>query len=425
MKHASESTVPDPQPAVDALIPAGSRNEAMDVLRGFAVLGILFMNLIGYGLIGSDYVNPLARGSISMPDWWAWAFTHIFTEQKFMTLFCLLAGAGTYIAAERLSNTGARVWPAFLRRSAVLLVFGLLHAYLIWYGDVLMTYAVAGFIPFMLRRCRPRTLHIVGGVLLTLPILLTLLIGFAYEQLPPIAHQGLNAAWTPEPALIAAEEAAYRGSWLAQMPRRMADAVLVQTSFLLALFLWRAAGLMLIGMALYKSGFLTGKASIATYRRTALIGIGVGLPIVIGGVVFNEMHGWNIRYSMHFGSLFNYCGSVLVALGYAALVIWAVQARRFAGLRDKLQQMGRATLTLYILHSVIGTLIFYGHGLGLYASIPRWGLLAMVVPIWLLEYVLVRYTFIGKGPLDYVMRRVTTLRPRSTAPDAALAPRSA
>jgi uncharacterized protein len=407
-------------PAPGGEFRSGQRNEALDVLRGFAVLGILFMNLPGYGLISADYLNPTASGWPGLADWLAWGFTHVFTEQKFMTLFCLLFGAGVVIASSRAEQAGLGAWPPFLRRSAALLALGLVHAYGIWYGDVLATYAVAAFIPFLLRRRSARTLHIVGIVLLALPFLFSVYLGLSFPRMGPRVQAALAAAWTPDAASVAAEHAAYLGSWLAQMPRRLSDAAFLQSYFLLTLFLWRAAGLMLIGMALYKSGFLTGAAPLAHYRRVAAVGTGSGLAIVICGVVYNFSHGWQVQYSMYLGNQFNYWGSVPMALGYAALVVLAVRQRWLPGLRDKLGRLGRATLTLYILHGVIGTLIFYGHGLGLYAQLPRWSLLLLVLPIWTLEYLLVRHTFIGRGPLDRLVSHFANHRRDRAMPGHAL-----
>lgn len=382
------------------------RDNALDLLRGFSVLGILLMNVQGYGLISADYVNPVAKGPLPWFDWMAWGITHVFAEQKFMTLFCMLFGIGVMVSAQRQADRRVSAWPKFLKRSFWILIFGLAHAYLIWYGDVLTIYAFAGFIAFTMRKRSARTLAIVGLLLLTVPTLYSLTMGLNFAKLPAALQTQLAEAWTPPASAIAAERAAYLSGWLGQMPRRIQDAVFLQTFFMATLFFWRAAGLMLLGMALYRWGLINSQLGIKTYQRMACLGLVSGFVLIGIGIGSNQAHSWSVQYSMFIGNQFNYWGSILVAIGYVGLLAIAIQGSWWRPGQIVLASMGKVTLSTYIFHSVIGTLIFYGHGLGLYDHFGRLALLTMVPFLWALEIALMqmwlqRFEF---GPAEFTLR---------------------
>ncbi|KRE88939.1 hypothetical protein ASG87_05100 [Frateuria sp. Soil773] len=405
---------------------SNARYSAPDVLRGFAMFGMLLMNIQGYALLSSEYVNPMAKGSLVGADWWAWAFTHVFTEQKFMTLFSLLFGAGVAIAAEHREARGQSPWGDFWTRSALLLVIGMAHAYLVWYGDVLTTYALAGVVAMLMRKRRVRTLMATGLLLLSLPSLYSLLLGFSFGGFPPDIKAELAQAWNPTVTAIAREQLAYRSGWLAQMPQRLHDAWTLQTFFMATLFFWRAAGLMLIGMALRQIGLLTGERPAATYSRLAMIGVPLGVAITVLGVLSNEAHHWEVSYSMFLGSQFNYWGSIVLAFGYLGLVYAMRQRNAFAGLIGVFAKAGRSTLTLYLLMSIVGTFVFYGHGLGYYDRLGRLTLLAMAPAFWLVELLVLGIWSrrFRSGPMEMLMAWVRDLvvpAPHASSPAVASA----
>ena len=196
------------------------------------------------------------------------------------------------------------------------------------------------------------------------------------------------------------------------MPERSATAVGLETTVFLLLFLWRSGGLMLVGMGLFKLGVLSAKRSSAFYRRMAAAGLALGLPIVILGVVFNTRHDFAFEHSMFQGTVFNYVGSLGVFLGYVALVMLAVQKGWLPGLQRRLQAAGRMAFTNYITQSVICTLIFYGHGLGLFEQVDRLSQIAIVLAIWVLQLIwspwwLARFRF---GPLEWLWRSLTYMK---------------
>lgn len=386
--------------------PSDNRWHALDVTRGVAMFGIVVMNIQGYALPSASYVNPAAQGPLVGLDWFAWAFTHVFAEQKFMTLFSLLFGVGIMLAAERRGAQRVPAWPDFLRRSAFLLGLGIAHAYLVWYGDVLTTYALAGFVAMLMRRTRASTMLLVGCTLLALPSLYSITLGLTFDSFPEAVKLEIIQAYTPSADTIARERSAYLSGWLDQMPQRAADAWLLETFFMVTIFFWRTAGIMLIGMALYRLGYIDGRLSIGDYRRLLKMTLPAGIAMILVGIYFNEKHAWQAAFSMFLGSQFNYWGSVAVALGYIALLNLMIQQRRLPKVQRVLVATGKTTLSLYILTSVIGTAVFYGHGLGQYDQVSRFGLLALVPMFWLIDVIAVKawHSRYAAGPLEAVMK---------------------
>ena len=395
-----------------APVKAGERIAAIDVLRGFAVLGILAMNVQSYSMVSAAYLNPAANDKLAGAGFSVWLLTHVFFDTKFMSIFSTLFGAGMALMAERAASRGASATGVHYRRQFWLLVLGLAHAHLIWYGDILVPYALCGFILYSLRNVRPRRLIVAGFGMTAVTVVLFLLSALSVPNMPAEARDGMERSWAPPIAEVEAEIAAYTNGWLDQMPHRTANALGLETVVFLLLFFWRSGGLMLVGMGLYKLGVLSAQSSPTFYKRLATAGFGLGLPIVAAGVIFNIRHDFAFEHSMFQGQMFNYVGSLGVFLGYLALVMLAVQRGWLPGLQRRLQAAGRMALTNYVSQSVICTLIFYGHGLGLFERVDRLSQLAMVVTIWVLQLIwspwwLARFRF---GPLEWLWRSLTYMK---------------
>ena len=395
-----------------APVRGGERIAAIDVLRGFAVLGILAMNVQSYSMVSAAYLNPAANDKLAGAGFSVWVLTHVFFDTKFMSIFSTLFGAGMALMAERAVSRGASATGVHYRRQFWLLLLGLAHAHLIWYGDILVPYALCGFILYSLRGLKPRKLVIAGFAMTAVTPFLFLLTASSIPSMPADVRAGLEQGWAPAAAEVEAEIATYQSGWLTQLPHRSAAALSLETFVFLLLFLWRSGGLMLVGMGLYKLGVLSAKRSSAFYRRMAVAGFGLGLPIVAAGVTFNIRHDFAFEHSMFQGQMFNYVGSIGVFLGYLALVMLAVQRGWLPGLQRRLQAAGRMAFTNYISQSVICTLIFYGHGLGLLEQVDRLSQVAIVATIWVLQLIwspwwLARFRF---GPLEWLWRSLTYMK---------------
>ena len=322
---SSESTKPAPAPTRPA-----ERIVAIDILRGFALLGILIMNIQGFAMPAAAYFNPTAYGDLSGANRWVWTVSHVFADQKFMTIFSLLFGAGIVLMSEKLDERGQRAWGVHYRRTFWLLLFGLTHAFLLSSGDILVAYAVCGLWVYWLRRLRPGWQMALGILVVSIPTLLLLGTGLSMQFIPPETLQELRADWKPTAAAIETEVAAYRGSWLDQMEARVPASMEFQTVVLLLWTNWRAGGLMLIGMALYRWGVLTGGRARSFYVGMAILGFAIGLPVVSGGVIQNFAHNWTMEFSRFgLGAQANYWGSLFVSGGYIGLLMLFAPLGRF------------------------------------------------------------------------------------------------
>lgn len=217
------------------------------------------------------------------------------------------------------------------------------------------------------------------------------------------------ATWSPSVEAMAAETAAYRGGWLEQMPVRATAAFALQTVIFLLGSGWQITGLMLLGMALFKTKVLTAERSVQLYRKMVMIGFGLGLTFGIIGLVQNAAHQWSCDYSFFIGSQFNFLGSVPMALGYIGLIMLLCKSRFVSTLHEWLAPVGRTAMTNYLMQSVIATFIFYGHGLGLFGTVGRAELWVFIFGVWAFQLIasrwwLKRFRF---GPFEWAWRSLT------------------
>lgn len=387
----------------------GERISSIDVLRGFALLGILIMNIQSFSMIMAGYVNPTAFGDLSGANYWVWTLSNIIANEKFISIFSMLFGAGIVLMTGRAEAKGINPKGLHVRRSVWLIVIGLLHAYLLWYGDILFTYGVCALIVFKGRKTSPRKLIIVGLIIFSIASLLFLMFGFSLPFWPEESKANSMRNWLPAAEQVAEELAAYRGNWLEQMSARIPAAIALQVFIFLILEGWRVCGLMLIGMALFKKGVFSAERSARFYAAMVGIGYGVGLPLVTAGVIKNFAAGWAYEYSMFFGSQYNYWASVFVALGHVGVVMLLCRSSLLGWLKRVLAAFGRMALTNYLMQTVICTTLFYGHGFGLFGYVERWQQILIVISIWIVQLIyspiwLRRYRF---GPAEWVWRSLT------------------
>ena len=399
------STTISSTPVADA-----ERITSIDVLRGFALLGILVMNIQSFSMISAAYMNPTAYGDLTGANWWVWAVSHVLTDQKMYGLFSMLFGAGIVLMASRAEARGERSARLHYRRMGWLLLFGLLHGHLLWYGDILYSYAMCGMLVFLFRRAQPKTLFILAAVFYGIGSALYLVSGWSMQFWPPEAITGfLDQGWRPPPAAVEEELAIYRGGWLTQMPHRATLSLFLQTLVFFMSVAWKTTGNMLLGMALFKTGVLTGERSTPFYQRLMAIGFVVGVPLAMLGIARNYAAGWDGRYSFFQGSQYNYWAAIIIDMGWIGLVILAMRSGALAGLVQRLDAVGRMAFTNYIMQTLIATTLFYGHGFGLYGSVSRVGQIGIVLAVWALQLIvspiwLSRFQY---GPLEWGWRSLT------------------
>jgi uncharacterized protein len=428
-----------------APVAAAERFTSIDMVRGFALLGILAMNVTSFGLPWPAYMDPTVIGGYSGLNFAEWVFAWFVFEEKMMTIFSMLFGAGLVLLTDRAEARGGSPARFFYRRAAILLVFGLLHAYLLWEGDILFDYAVCGMIAYPVRKKSPRTL-ILLGVLAFVPGLLigqgmSIFMGQARQaaarveagraagQAPSPRDEGYARAWEgfreafePTPDAVSQEIAVHRnGTYLEIARARAVFVVMAQTLLFGAFTVWSILGRMLIGMALLKLGIFSAERSIRFYRMLMLVGYGVGWPLV-------ALEGYRL-IQQNFGARrliggfnWNEYGSILVALGHVGALILIYKSGALPWLTRRLAAVGRMALTNYLMHTLVCTTIFYGYGLGLFAKLDRVELMGIVVAIWIFQlwYSPIWLRFFRFGPAEWLWRSLTygTAQPLRVSPSA-------
>ena len=410
------------------------RIESLDVLRGFALLGILLVNIVAFGLVSSAFLDPgIYLTPVGGIDYNVWAFVELSSEGAMRTLFSILFGAGVVLFVT--GSTAKSGWLHY-RRNFWLLIFGLINAYIfLWPGDILVTYALSGFVLWFVRNWKARSLLILATFL----ILVGSLQNFAMKSSLEIAR---DAAEEMKISIskgkdFSEETAEWAQGWIEYKEDNQAEIdnipneVKKRTSsyasayeynlkkanemiyFVLPFFLFLdALMMMVIGMAFFKLGVLDGGREIKFYIRMMCTGFLIGISINAYEVLLITNSNMDIietnpyfRFTYHFGRL-------SMALGYLGLIILLIKKEKLESLRFRLACVGRMALTNYLMHSVIALFIFSGAGLGLLGKFSWSQLYLFVLLIWVLQLYLsplwLKYFYFG--PVEWLWRLLTYLK---------------
>ena len=392
------------------------RLRPLDAVRGVAVLGILLLNIIDLAMPGYAYVDPRFYGGATGPNWWAWALAYVVADGKMRGMFTMLFGASTVLIAERARASGQAPALVHYARMATLFVIGMLHAYLIWSGDILVLYAVCGAVIFAARRWRPPLLLTVGIALLAFKLINGIT---AYAQVDAlrtaasrpgasssekVPWQAFQAHAAPSPSSIPGELASHRGTYAQALAERFRTTIFMQT-VINAQALIDTLGLMLIGMALYLTGFFSGVWTERSYWIAA-----APIPLVwlcyIPLITWLERTGHSPLTMIATEAIQLTLLRPVLSLGYAALVVLFIQSNKGRRLADRLVATGRMAFSNYLSTSILGTLLFNGYGLGWYGYLERWQCFPVVVAMWLLMLAwskpwLERFAY---GPFEWIWR---------------------
>jgi len=384
---------------------------SLDVVRGFALLGILLINILAFGAISAMTLNPPLGFSLTS-DIWIWGAIELTAEGAMRALFSMLFGAGVLLFLERGEDRGK----LHFKRTFWLLVFGLINGYvLMWLGDILFTYALAGFILYLLRNMSAKGLAILSVVLFACLCAYSAALNLGLEFLRSAANQNAEAAagwaefydvFAPSEAAKKAEIAQRTGSFLALMSWSAAEYTIMLLTFIPMLLVWDALVFMCIGMALYRYQVLQGAHSDRFYLFTALAGFGVGLTINAYEIYLMIASDFDILETFPFFKPTYQLGRLGVALGWLGVLILAM--RRF-GIGRKLAAVGRMALTNYLMQSLICLFIFSGIGFGLLGELRRTELYIVVLLIWAFQlwlspWWLARFRY---GPAEWLWRALT------------------
>jgi uncharacterized protein len=402
----SYSLAVNPQPS-----PIGKpdRIDSLDALRGIALLGILLVNIFSFAQ--PHYSSPNAYGDLHGANFAVWLFSHTFAYLKFLSIFSMLFGAGVYLFTSRIEGAGRQSGWLHYRRMLVLIMFGLLHAYFLWFGDILVHYGICGLLLYPFRQCPPRRLILIGTVILLIPILAGV---FYISTMGPNDFQEFEKDLHPTPSAVASDLATFRGGWLGQLSTRANEALEFETTVFGWEYFWRELGLMLIGMALFKLGVFSAALTRAVYLRMIIAAILFGIPLTWYGVYANYKVGWQSMSIYFRGEFVDYVASLFVAFGWVGAIMLACKSPALRLLTYPLKAVGRAAFSNYILQTLICTTLFYGHGFGLYGHISRVGQFGIVLVIWALQLIVstLWFRFFRMGPLESLWRSLTYWKPQ-------------
>ncbi|EPY5184538.1 TPA: DUF418 family protein [Klebsiella pneumoniae] len=370
------------------------RNVTLDFVRGVAILGILLLNISAFGLPKAAYLNPAWSGSASLSDAWTWALLDLLAQVKFLTLFALLFGAGLQLLLPR----GKR-W--IQSRLTLLALLGFIHGLFFWDGDILLAYALVGLVSWrMVREAHHvKSLFNTGVVLYLTGIAVLVLLGL-------ISGTAANRSWAPDAANLQYEQYWKLHGGMEAVSNR-ADMLSDNLLALGAQYGWQLAGMMLMGAALMRSGWLKGQFSLRHYRRTGALLVAAGMAVNLPAIFAQWYLTWDYRWCAFLLQAPRELSAPLQAIGYAALA-WGYwpQLCRFR-LVGAIACVGRMALTNYLLQTLICTTLFYH--LGLFMRFDRLQLLAFVPPIWAVNLLISSLWLrrFRQGPVEWLWRQLT------------------
>jgi uncharacterized protein len=394
--------------------PARERLITLDALRGFAILGILLPNIFAFAWPTAAMSDPSVMGD----SWWN-AFAHDLNSTaflgKFMFNFAMLFGAGVVLFDRKTTPMGRKPklsdgWALWYRRCAALAVLGLVHAYFLWFGDILFWYAIAGLTLVWWVRKLPAAVQIGGGLLLfffgSLLMIGVTALGVWAVGAGKIPASDLN----PDPA---AEIAGYLGTWFDAFRIRFVTTLTFQLIFV-PLFTPAIWGIMMLGMGLTKAGVLTGERSTRFHATLCISMLALGTITTASGYTIVNSLALDVPSGFLWQTLAQPVG-VPLAIGYCQLVVLACRIPALRVPIAGLANVGRMALTNYLSHTLICTTLFYGYGFGLYASVPFPHLFGIILAVWIFNFAfsalwLRHFRF---GPFEWLWRQLTYLGIRS------------
>lgn len=398
-------------------IAVGDRIETMDVLRGWALLGILLMNIeafVGPMMAAITGLDPALTGADRIAD----AAIYILVQGKFYLLFSLLFGMGFAVMMARAEATGRPFVALYLRRTFALLAIGLVHLIVIWSGDILTVYALIALAMLVLFRHAPTAylpwcalgFHAMAWLFSAGPLLLG-----AMARLAPGAADGMDKIMQAEAASMQAQIAAERvvlgsGTFLEALAHRAAEA---PTMLFFLLFAGgQILGMFLLGMWFVRSGAIAEPARfprLYAWLRWCALPVGLAMTLVSFRLMPTAEY-TVVTFANGFATLLVMVGALLMCLGYLAWIQKGLDTSLAPVLRA-VAPAGRMALTNYLMQSVICTLLFYNYGLGYFDQLPRAWQVPFVLVLFALQVMasrwwMARFRF---GPMEWLWRAATYL----------------
>ena len=402
------------------------RIESIDVLRGFALLGILIMNISSFSMPSMAYFSPVVY-DINPLNHIIYSMTHIIADQKFMAIFSMLFGASTILFINSVKKREKSPLLLFYSRNFWLLILGWIHSSYLWYGDILFIYALCAFLLFFFKNITPKKQFILGCLIYLIP---TFSNYAAYEYVIDSLDQAekdvIIKHWNPSNDVLQQELDAYRGPYKKQVQHRAKmwssnnenndssgdiGGGILGLSILIDLFS-RSFGMMLIGMACFSWGVFSNALTKSFYIKLMIYGLGIGLPLSMIGLFFTYSFDWDWKYIQFLGRSPNNIATPFIAFGYVGIIMLWIRKGSFRNFQEKLRTIGKTALTAYLIQTVLATFIFYGIGLSLFGYVNRayqlvimffiWFVLLKLCPMWVSKY--------HYGPVEWIWRMLTHMK---------------
>ena len=411
--------------------PVTDRISTLDNVRGVAVMGILAMNIVAFAMPIGAYMNPMAYGSETSVDLAAYAFNFVLIDGKMRGLFSFLFGASMLLVIEKAEGKGQNSASVHYRRMLVLLLFGAIHFYFIWFGDILFGYAVIGMVAYFFRKMPPRMLIAVGATFIFVQFLIMAGFASSAQSLSAAAAQpGASAetlqSWkemstwvrVPTSAELAEQFGLALGPWSGMVQYQVTKHLWDPLIFAMT-FGPETLAYMLFGMAALKNGFFAGSWDEQSYIRVAVRGFLIAVPIYFVLVTLIFLDGFSPVGLFAISMAATVLVRPIMIVAVAALVI--VLTDQGGWLVDRIAAAGRAAFTNYLGTSILMTGLFNGWGLGLFGELSRVQLWLVVVAMWAIMLAwskpwLARFQY---GPLEWLWRSLSrgSLQPmRKTVP---------
>lgn len=413
---------------------SSDRIQSLDIMRGVVLLGILIMNINGMGLAGA-YGDPTVSGGATGWNLTTWITANFSFEGTMRALFSLLFGVGMFIFMDRLKKKGAGINAAniYFRRLMWLLVFGLIHGYLLlWTGEILYDYALMGFIVFSFRNLPPLKLMIAALFLFSISALwnyadykkdvkfvhdVELVKNYKLEgkplsrELQEVAIKWEKREWERSKEGIAEYNTNMRKGYLDVLVFLAPENQHTDENWPYRYDLWDVLSMMLLGIALFKWNILSAEKSYKFYGIMAALGYLIGLSINYYEI-FSIMEGDFSLLSFSKANITYDLGRVPVAIGHVGAIMLFCKSPILKWLKTSLAAVGKMALTNYVMHSVFAMFIFTGAGFGLFGTFERFELLYIVLAIWVFQLIaspiwLKYYQF---GPLEWIWRNLSYLK---------------
>jgi uncharacterized protein len=416
-----------------APVSSSERIDALDVLRGVALFGILLMNITAFGLYMNAYSDPTVMGGADGWNLRSWIATNMFFEGTMRAMFSVLFGAGMVLLVSRMEKNGGGINVAdiYYRRTLWLILFGVIHAYLIlWFGEILFAYGIFGLMIFPFRHTATKKLIAiililtVAGSALKYNDYTKAMKNFAKFQLAETyaseesipddikegkeAWAGLVSGMKPDEKKKEQFVQKMHQGYLGVMMHLAPINRLVQTSFNYDYNPWDVLPMMLLGIVLFRMGIITAVRSYKTYALMMLAGYCVGLPINY----YETMTVLNANFapvSILQAELTYPFGRIAMAMGHIGLIMMACKSSYFYFLKTGLAAVGKMALTNYIMHSVICAIVFTGIGFSLFGKLQRYELYFVVLSIWSFQFIVspLWLRYFQFGPLEWLWRTLT------------------